>query len=119
MTACCEAPAAVAGRGGHGVLPAARGNGPWARIAWSTIASDQAASVSSAGNCGQQHPVTGVQPAAAAQRGRDHDAGPGRHGDHAARIPAGDHHARLGGQGQPVTAPPAQRLVHGAVGDPA
>jgi len=41
------------------------------------------------------------------QRGRDHDVGPGRHGDHAARVAARDHHAGVGGEGQPVTPTPA------------
>ena len=67
----------------------------------------------------QQHPVTGPQPAAAAQRGRDHDVRLGRHGDHAARVAAGDDHARGGGNGQPVAGLPAQRAGHGPVGDPA
>ena len=44
---------------------------------------------------GQQHRVTGLQPAAAPQRGGNHDPGPGRHGDHAARVAAGDHHPGL------------------------
>ena len=30
-----------------------------------------------------QHPVAGLEPAAVPQRGRDRDAAPGRHGDHA------------------------------------
>jgi hypothetical protein len=46
--------------------------------------------------------------AAAAQDGRDRDARAGRHGDHAARVTAGDCHARFGTQGQPVTAAPAE-----------
>jgi alkylated DNA nucleotide flippase Atl1 len=55
------------------------------------------------------HVVTGPQAAAAPQRGRDHDIGAARHGDHAARVTASDHHPGLGGQGQPVAALPAQR----------
>ena len=47
-----------------------------------------------AGDRGQQHPVTGPQAAAAAQDGGNREAGPGWHGDHAARVTPGDHHAR-------------------------
>jgi hypothetical protein len=60
-----------------------------------------------AGHGGQQHVITGQQPAAAAQRGRDHDVRPGRHGDHATWVAARDHHPGVGGEGQPVTAAPA------------
>ena len=60
--------------------------------------------MSSRGDCGQQHPVAGLQAAAAAQRGGNRDVGAGGQGDHAARVAAGGHHARVGGQGQPVTA---------------
>ena len=72
-----------------------------------------------AGRGCQQHVVAGAQPAAAAQRGRDHDVRPDRHGDHAARIAARDHHPGVGGDGQPVTAPPAQRGDGHPVSDPA
>jgi hypothetical protein len=47
------------------------------------------------------------------------DAGPLRHSDHVPRVAARDHHAGLGGQGQPVTAAPAQRGDDGPAGDPA
>ena len=50
----------------------------------------------------QQHPVAGQQAAVAAQRGGNRDVGLGRHGDHAGRVTAGGHDARLSGQGQPV-----------------
>jgi len=46
-----------------------------------------------------------------AQRGWDHEVRPGWHGDHAARVAARGDHADVSGQGQPVTRPPAQRLV--------
>jgi hypothetical protein len=72
-----------------------------------------------AGQGSKQHVVTRPQPTAAAQRGRDHDAGPGRHGDHAARVAACHHHPGVGGEGQPVTAAPAQRGDGRPVGDPA
>ena len=71
------------------------------------------------GCCGQQHPVAGPQAAAAAQRGGNRDVGAGGQGDHAAWVAAGGDHARVGGQGQPVTAGPAQRAGDGPVGDPA
>ncbi len=67
----------------------------------------------------QQHPVTRPQPATAPERGRDHAVRFGRHGDHAARVAAGDHHASGGGQGQPVSRLPAQRAGHRPVSDPA
>jgi hypothetical protein len=72
-----------------------------------------------AGNCGQQHPVDGAQAAAAAQDSGNREAGAGWHGDHAARVTPGDHHARLCGQGQPVPLAPAQGAGGGLVGDPA
>ena len=43
---------------------------------------------------GQQHPVTGPQAAAAAQHGRNREAAAGGHGEHAARVTPGGHHAR-------------------------
>jgi hypothetical protein len=57
-------------------------------------------------NGGQQHLVTGMQPAAVPQRGRDRDryVGPGRHDDRAGRVAAREHHPRVGGQDQPVAA---------------
>ena len=54
-----------------------------------------------------------------AHRGWDHDVGPARHRDHAVRVAARDHHAGAGGEGQPVTAAPAQRAGDRAVGNPA
>ena len=71
------------------------------------------------GDRGEQHPVAGEQPAAVPQRRGDRDVGPGRQGDQAGRVAAGDHHARLGGQGQPVPAAPAQRAGDRPVGDAA
>ena len=54
---------------------------------------------------GQHDPVARLESAAAAQRRRNRDVGFDRHGDQAARVPAGDHHARRGGKGQLVTRP--------------
>lgn len=68
---------------------------------------------------GQQYPVARLESAAAAQCRRNRDVGLGRHGDKAARVPAGDHHARRGGKGQPVTRAPPQDAGDGPVGDPA
>jgi hypothetical protein len=62
--------------------------------------------------------ITGPQPAAAPQRGRDDQVRLGRHGDHPGRVAARDNHARGGGEGQPVPGPPAQHAGHGPVGDP-
>ncbi|HUK68819.1 MAG TPA: hypothetical protein VLW50_08725 [Streptosporangiaceae bacterium] len=59
------------------------------------------------------------QPAAVPQRRGDRDAGPGRQGDQAGRVAADDHHARFGGQGQPVPAAPAQRAGDRPVSDAA
>src|SRR5450755_1848456 len=53
------------------------------------------------------------------RRGRDRDVRPGRHGDHAAGVAAGDDHARGGREGQPVARMPAQRAGDRAVGHPA
>ena len=67
-------------------------------------------------------PAAPGHPAAArsgAQRGRDHEVRLGGHGDHAARVAAGDDHARRNGESQPVPGLPAQRAGHGPVGDPA
>ena len=63
--------------------------------------------------------ITGPQPAAAPQRGRDHQVRLGQHGDHPGRVAARDDHARGGGEGQPVSGLPAQRAGHGPVSDPA
>ena len=43
----------------------------------------------------------------------------GRQGDQAGRVAADDHHACLGGEGQPVPAAPAQRAGDRPVGDAA
>jgi putative transposase len=59
-----------------------------------------------AGYRGQQHPVTRVEAAPAAERCGNRDVGAARQGDHAARFTAGGYHAGVGGQGQPVTAGP-------------
>jgi hypothetical protein len=59
------------------------------------------------------------QPAAAPQRGRDHQVWLGRHGDHPGRVAACDHHARGCSEGQPVSGLPAQRAGHGPVTDAA
>jgi hypothetical protein len=65
-------------------------------------------------------PATGArrvsQAAAVPQRRGDRDAGPGRQGDQAGRVAADDHHARFSGQGQPVSAAPAQRAGDAPVG---
>ena len=71
------------------------------------------------GDRGEPDRVAGEQPAAVPQRRGDRDAGPGRHGDQAGRVAADDHHACLGGQGQPVPAAPAQRAGDRPVGDAA
>ena len=52
---------------------------------------------------GPEHSVSGTQPAAVPQRGRDRDTAPGRHGNHAGGVAARDHHTGAGGQRQPVT----------------
>lgn len=54
-----------------------------------------------AGERGEQHLVAWIQAATAAQRGRDGDVAAGGQGDH---VAAGGHNARIGGEGQPVTA---------------
>jgi hypothetical protein len=68
---------------------------------------------------GQQHLVARLQAAAVAQRGRDGDVAAGGQGDHAAGVAARGHHARVGGEGQPVVAGPAQRGDDGPLADPA
>ena len=52
-------------------------------------------------------------------RGGDHSVGPVQHSDHAAGVAARDHHARAGGEGEPVPAAPAQRADDRLVGDAA
>ena len=47
------------------------------------------------------------------------DARPGQQRDHAGGVAARDHHARLGGEGQAVTAAPAQHADDRAIGHPA
>ena len=83
--------------------------------AWSTTASEYAVSVSSTGQAASRTGSPGSRP----QRRGDRDAGPGRQGDQAGRVAADDHHACLGGEGQPVPAAPAQRAGDRPVGDAA
>ena len=68
------------------------------------------------GDRGEQDRVSGEQPAAVPQCRGDRDAGPRRQGDQAGRVAADDHHACLGGEGQPVPAAPAQRAGDRPVG---
>jgi hypothetical protein len=68
---------------------------------------------------GQQHSVTRMQAASAAEPRGNGDVGAGVQGHHSARVAARGHHARISGQGQPVAGAPAKRGGDRSVGDPA